>query len=164
MTLIVGVDGGKSGAIAFLAPDAASVRVYDIPRIVRRTRGKERTEVDPDALGALLALEFGGDDVRAFLEVGVGDRRQSTAAGYDYGFANGAIWMAFRLRLPRSAVVLVHPTTWKRSLGLIGHDKEASRNKALRMFPASKNAFAKRSDHNRAEAALIALYGYRLHA
>ena len=54
----------------------------------------------------------------------------------------------------------VRPADWKRHFKLPGgpEGKEASRALALRMFPASAERFARKMDHNGAEAALLALY------
>jgi hypothetical protein len=47
------------------------------------------------------------------------------------------------------------PMQWKRSLG-IGHDKEASRALATRMWPGHAPEFKRVKDADRAEAALLA--------
>lgn len=52
----------------------------------------------------------------------------------------------------------VRPAVWKTQLRLT-KDKEHSRNLALRLFPNSAADFAKKSDHGKAEAILLALYG-----
>ena len=44
---------------------------------------------------------------------------------------------------------------------LPGGDKESARQKALQLFPAAHAALARKKDHGRAEASLIALYGAR---
>jgi hypothetical protein len=44
---------------------------------------------------------------------------------------------------------------WK----LPGKDKESGRQEALQLFPAAHAALARKKDHSRAEATLIALYG-----
>jgi hypothetical protein len=44
---------------------------------------------------------------------------------------------------------------------LPGKDKERARQKALELFPGAHALLARKKDHGRAEAALIALYGIR---
>jgi crossover junction endodeoxyribonuclease RuvC len=56
---------------------------------------------------------------------------------------------------------LVTATTWKRYFR-VGTDKEKSRALALQRFPECADNFSRKKDHNRAEAALLALYGYEL--
>ena len=146
-----------SGALAFFSPPS-TIRVYSVPRIVRKVHGKDRAEVDPDVLLSLLTLELAGEEnIKVLIEAGVGDRRQSSSAAYNYGFTNGAVWMSIRSKLPRLAVDFVHPSVWKRHFNLIGKDKDASRRKAQHVFPGTRY-FDKASDHNKAEAALIAKY------
>jgi crossover junction endodeoxyribonuclease RuvC len=48
---------------------------------------------------------------------------------------------------------------WKKFHALPGGDKEAGRQRALQLFPAAHELFARKKDHGRAEAALIALFG-----
>lgn len=49
------------------------------------------------------------------------------------------------------------PAVWKRALSLSA-DKERSRAAALAQWPDQANMFARKLDHNRAEAALLALW------
>jgi crossover junction endodeoxyribonuclease RuvC len=53
---------------------------------------------------------------------------------------------------------MVSPAQWKRAMHLTS-DKEQSRARALETFPVCAHHFARKKDHGRAEAALIALYG-----
>lgn len=52
------------------------------------------------------------------------------------------------------------PNSWKRSLGLLGQDKGASIDLALKFYPDADIRLKKH--HNRAEALLLANVGYRL--
>lgn len=56
--------------------------------------------------------------------------------------------------------VLIQPVTWKRALGLIGENKGGSLELIRGLYPDCADKWFKRQkDHNRAESALIALYG-----
>ena len=52
---------------------------------------------------------------------------------------------------------LVEPSVWKRAHPLRGGDKEGARQLALQLFPAAHLLLARKRDHQRAEAALVAL-------
>jgi hypothetical protein len=52
---------------------------------------------------------------------------------------------------------LARPTAWKKFHELRGGDKEGSRQRALMLFPAAHALLARRKDHGRSEAALVAL-------
>ena len=54
----------------------------------------------------------------------------------------------------------VHPTTWKgRMLRDQGKGKDASRVKALAVWPQTAKSLARKKDHGRADALLMAAYG-----
>ncbi len=53
----------------------------------------------------------------------------------------------------------VRPAIWKRALGL-GKDKEASRLRVQQLFPGAD--LRRKKDHGRAEALLLAVYGWRI--
>jgi crossover junction endodeoxyribonuclease RuvC len=81
------------------------------------------------------------------------------AASFRFGVAYGAVLgILGALTVPFH---LVSPTVWKKHFHL-SKDKDASRALALRRFPACAQHFERKKDHNRAEAALLALYGYEL--
>ena len=58
-------------------------------------------------------------------------------------------------------MTIIEPTAWKRFHQLRGGDKEASRQRALQLFPSAHAhaLLARRKDHGRAEAALIGYVG-----
>jgi hypothetical protein len=58
-------------------------------------------------------------------------------------------------------LTVVEPGAWKRFHKLAGKGKEGGRQRALQLWPASHSMFARKLDHGRAEAGLIALYGAR---
>ena len=157
----VGVDGGMTGAIAVWHPATNALRLYNIPRTIRQVNRKDHFVVDPDLLLTILALELKGVDAKVWVEAGIGEKRQAANAAYNYGFTNGGVWMA--IRSLTSNAELIYPIVWKRHMMLVGKDKEASRNKARVMFgPANAHLLDKKGDHNKAEAALIARYGYNI--
>lgn len=56
-------------------------------------------------------------------------------------------------------ISLVTPAAWKRAAGLKGPDKEASRQRALQLFPDQAHPLRLKKHQNRAEAMLIARFG-----
>jgi hypothetical protein len=85
--------------------------------------------------------------------------KQGSSSGFKYGRAVGAIEATVTLcSIP---VEIIEPSAWKRFWKLPGKDKESSRQKALQLFPAAHAALARKRDHGRSEAMLIALYGAR---
>ncbi len=155
---IIGIDGGVTGAIAFLDDAGALVNVYDMPTFTCTVNGKERQQLDPVAFKQRCqALGFGLDLV--LFEEGQGVREQSAAAAYKYGFTNGqTVGIVATLGLPYE---FVRPDVWKRALGLIGKSKDDSRRLAQQLYPVDAVSFSRKGDHGRAEATLIAHYGLK---
>jgi hypothetical protein len=83
--------------------------------------------------------------------------KQGASSGFKYGRAVGAIEAA--ITLCSTPVEIIEPSAWKKLWKLPGRDKESGRQKALQLFPAAHAALARKKDHGRAEASLIALYG-----
>jgi hypothetical protein len=58
-------------------------------------------------------------------------------------------------------LTIIEPTAWNKFHQLRGGDKEAGRQRARQLFPAAHALLARKKDHGRAEAALIALAWHR---
>jgi crossover junction endodeoxyribonuclease RuvC len=85
--------------------------------------------------------------------------RQGSSSGFKYGRATGALETIVMLcAIP---LEITEPTAWKRHWHLPPKDKERSRQKAIELFSAVHALLARKLDHGRAEAMLIALYGLR---
>ncbi len=143
---IMGIDPGVSGAIAFYFTDHPStVSAEDVP------------VVDGQIDGATLAarVEIMRPDMAIIERVGSmpGQGVASTFKfGAAYGIAQGVI---AALKIP---VHFVTPGKWKKHYGLSA-EKEDARGRALQLWPARSELFARKKDHGRAEAALIARFG-----
>ena len=152
---VVGIDPGiHSGAAIVHITEGEAPRLLDaIDLPVVGVGAKERINV--------LALR---DWIRAYqpdhvaIERAQAMPRQGASSGFKYGRAVGALEAAIIcLEIP---VTFVEPAVWKRKHRLRGKDKEGARQIALQLFPGAHHLFARRKDHGRAEAALIALTGY----
>jgi crossover junction endodeoxyribonuclease RuvC len=152
---ILGVDPGIHGALALLYSDENELRVIDtidIPAI--GTKAKER--VNAHAVQEWI-LRHGPQF--AFIERGQAMPRQGASSGYKFGRSVGALEAT--IALCNVPLEIVEPSMWKRALRLPGRDKEQARQKALAIFPQAAALLARKKDHQRAEAMLIALYGAR---
>jgi Holliday junction resolvasome RuvABC endonuclease subunit len=153
---VLGVDPGIHGGLAIVAvEDGAApwlVEAIDIPVI--GTNAKERVDV-----AAIRDFIDRHQPVRDLIERAQAMPKQGASSGFKYGRATGAIEATITLcSIP---VEIVEPSVWKRFWRLSGKDKEGGRQQALQLFPAAHAALARKKDHGRAEAALIALYGAR---
>jgi len=148
---IVGVDPGCYGALA-LMESGALIAVADMP-ILKVRRGKtDKAEVDGYSLAALLR-EWWPD--AAAVELVAGITGQSASAAFNFGRAAGAV--EYALKTYGTQVELIAPVTWKKAMRLSA-GKDDARAKAMRLWPAKANLFARKKDDGRAEAALIAQY------
>lgn len=160
MFYILGVDGGISGAWGLLRSDGVAY-VRDTPTAMIEVGLSERRRLAVDeAVSQLrmwpieLAVFEKGQEIP---RVGNDGRRKPQSGMYEYGVCNGIqIGIAATLGID---YMIVDPPTWKRRLHLLGQDKEGSRAMALSLFPDASPQLARKKDHNRAEALLIAYYG-----
>ena len=146
---ILGIDPGLCGACAFFFPSAPDrVAAEDMPVVAG--------EVDAATL-AVRILQMGP----AFAVVGrvASMPKQGVASTFKFGVSYGSVRGVLATLQIRTH--LVAPAIWKKHFRL-DSDKEKSRALALRMFAASPEHFSRKRDHDRAEAALLALYGASL--
>ena len=142
--IILGVDPGVTGGLAFLYTSSRQLYAYDIPSAAG--------EVDAEAIVAFLQQHRPDE---AFVERAQSMPKQGVSSTFKYGVAYGTIRAV--LACGMIPCELVSPAKWKKQLGL-SSDKEKSRALALRLFPG-RGYFNRKKDHGRAEAALLAHYG-----
>ena len=153
---ILGVDPGIRGGLAIVRVDADDVPhlvdAIDIP--VTGVGAKER--VDTIAIREWIAPHA---LQHACIERAQAMPKQGASSGFKYGRAVGAIEATIECcEIP---LTIIEPTAWKKFHQLRGGDKEASRQRALQLFPSAHALLALKKHHGRAEAALIALAWHR---
>jgi crossover junction endodeoxyribonuclease RuvC len=157
---ILGVDPGIRGGLAIVSIDANGaapqlIDAIDIP--VNGVGAKERVDV----LAIRSWIERHAPQ-HALIERAQAMPKQGASSGFKYGRAVGAIEAAIACcGIP---LTIVEPSVWKRFYGLRGGDKEAGCQRALQLFPAAHALLARKKDHGRAEAALIALAGAKMNS
>ena len=149
---ILGVDPGIRGALAIVnSNDGATpqlVDVLDVPVI--GTGAKER-------VNTVLVWDWLAKHApdHALIERAGSMPKQGVASTFKYARAVGSLETVIACHdIPYS---IIEPAVWKKFHHLRGGDKEASRQRALQLFPNARNWFARKLDHQRAEAALLAL-------
>lgn len=159
---ICAVDPGATGGIAFLDPQTWELELYDMPTTMEGA-SKARVVVDRIALAELLRPSAHDRQIGVVEKV---HARPNDGAVQAFAFGKG--YGALLLAVEAHGYELHEPTpaVWKRHFGLSGHKnltqgqvKEMSRALALKRFPAAADLLKRKKDHNRAEAALLALYG-----
>lgn len=146
MGIVIGIDPGVSGAVAFVYPDG--IQVDDMPTV--EVRGKRH--VCPHGLLArlrhhdLLAVDA------VVLEHVQGVQGTGATSAFSFGRSFGLVeGVAAGLALP---LVLVRPQAWTKALG-VSRDKGAHRQAAANLWPRQASLFARVKDDGRADAALL---------
>ena len=76
--------------------------------------------------------------------------------GQSFGILKG---ICSAMQLP---MYFVRPAKWKKYFNLLNSEKDASRTKAIEIFPYFSSNLAKKKDSNKADAILIASYYYEI--
>ena len=151
--MIIGVDPGAHGAIALLDESGQLIAVEDMP-VTREANGRSATNAP--LLASILARLHG----RVVFCEFVGARpTDAKVAAFSFGRARGVIeGVCGALGLP---IVFLAPASWKRSSGIGpgAGNKDLARTRAIARWPSHADFFARKSDVDRAEAALIGLAG-----
>lgn len=155
--IVIGIDPGIQGAIAFLGGDEYGYLViHDMP-ILKISRGtKTKSVIDIGRMTDIINLNV--TQTHVFIEM-AGARPENGGAssftnGKNYGVLLGVIGYA---GIP---VTEVSPAKWKKSLQ-VPSDKDAARFRASQLLPRHATQWPLKKHDGRAEAALIALYGHR---
>jgi hypothetical protein len=148
---IAAFDPGLNGGGAILGRGAL-LACFDLPTI---GEGAQR-RIDAANLADLLREH--GPYAAAFVEQAGARPGQGVSSMFRFGQAYGTILGVIgALAIP---VRHVSPAKWKGALGL-NSDAETSRARAIETWPTEAHLFGRKKDHNRAEAALLGLYGLR---
>ena len=154
MSRIIGIDPGLSGAVAVLT-GSDSLRILDMPTVTVERNGKSKRQVSASELAAIFA-NFNSNDTHVFVEKVSAMAGQGVTSVFSFGRSFGmieGILAAFKL-----PVTYVAPATWVKAVGR-GQGKDASRARAMELFPNNQADFKRVKDDGRSDAALIAYWG-----
>lgn len=163
-TIILAVDPGKTGALAFLEHATSTlIEVKDMPLLGKHNNGsgeKKRLRLQLDIYGLSSLIDDYCHKIRyAVIEDVHSMPHDGVASAFSFGKTHGiVIGVLASYNIP---IYFVQPSVWKASLGLIGGDKDMSRAKAGNMFKNKRVYFIRKKDHGRAEASLLAHFGKR---
>ena len=154
--LIIGIDPGISGSICFFE-DGIVKDVIEMPTMTDGKKNKrqvnsaqifneinERTKkIDKKKIKVVI------EQVSAMPGQGV---TSMFNFGQSFGVLKG-ICSAMQL-----SVYYVRPAKWKKYFNLINSEKDASRTRAIEIFPYFSAKLSKKKDNNKADAILIASF------
>jgi len=153
--IIIGIDPGIGGAVAAVDGRGNLLWVEDMPIRDAGKKSRKANEIDGSALARLLRLHVA--DIRcAVVEEVHAMPGQGVSSMMSLGDSRGCIRGV--LEALGISVERVEPQRWKKSYGLIGAEKDGSRACAIRLYPSCPD-LARKKDHGRAEAILLARFG-----
>ena len=158
--LIIGIDPGISGSICFFE-DGKIIEVIEMPVMTEGKKNKKQVN------GAQIYNEFlkkinnKDDEIRVVIEQVSAMPGQGVTSMFNFGQSYGilkGICSAMQL-----SMFFVRPAKWKKYFNLINSQKDASRTRAIEIFPYFSTQLSKKKDSNKADAILIASFYYETH-
>ena len=151
---IIGIDPGLSGAIAVLENNKV-LNIFDIP--VMSEGKKNKRQLNSALLVNLLKENINKEEEIAVVVEQVNAMPgQGVTSMFNFGQTFGALkGICAALELP---IFFVRPSKWKKHFELINSSKDASRTKAIEMYPKLSNQLSKKKDVNKSDAILIARF------
>ena len=155
---IIGIDPGISGAICFFE----NGKILDVIEMPTMNEGKKNKR---QVNGAQIYNEISKrmnkthiEDVRVVVEQVSAMPGQGVTSMFNFGQSFGLIkGICSAMQLP---IHFVRPTKWKKYFNLINSSKDASRSRAIEIFPKISDKLKRKKDSNKADAILIASYYY----
>tara|TARA_B100000287_G_scaffold168365_1_gene158882 strand:- start:51 stop:542 length:492 start_codon:yes stop_codon:yes gene_type:complete len=155
---IIGIDPGISGAICFFE-DGKIIDVIEMPSMPEGKKNKKQVNGNQlcNEIKSRLA-EINYEKVCVVVEHVSAMPGQGVTSMFNFGQSFGVIkGICSAMQLP---IYFVRPAKWKKYFNLINTSKEASRSRAIEIFPKISNQLKRKKDSNKADAILIASYYY----
>ena len=151
---VIGIDPGLSGAIAILENNKV-INIFEIP--VMSEGKKNKRQLNSALLVNLIKENINQDEeVAVVVEQVNAMPGQGVTSMFNFGQTFGALkGICAALELP---IFFVRPSKWKKHFELINSSKDASRTKAIEMYPQLSKQLAKKKDVNKSDAILIARF------
>ena len=156
--MIIGIDPGISGSICFFE-DGKILDVIEMPTMTEGKKNKRQvngSQIYNEILNKIKNLDK--KDIKVIIEQVSAMPGQGVTSMFNFGQSFGilkGICSAMQL-----SMYFVRPAKWKKYFGLINSEKDASRTKAIEIFPYFSSNLSKKKDSNKADAILIASYYY----
>ena len=156
--LIIGIDPGIAGAICFFS-NGNVIDVIDMPSMAEGKKNKKQVN------GAQMYNEISKrisiadkENIRVVIEQVSAMPGQGVTSMFNFGQSYGILkGICSGMQLP---MYFVRPAKWKKYFNLINSEKDASRTKAIEIFPYFSQQLSKKKDSNKADAILISSFYY----
>ena len=153
---IFGIDPGLSGAIAVLENEAV-LDIIDLP--VMSEGKKNKRQLNSAQLSQYMSKNVENINKTSVVVEQVNAMPgQGVTSMFNFGQTFGAIkGISATLKLP---IYFVRPSKWKKHFDLINSSKDASRTKAIEIYPSLAEKLSKKKDVNKSDAILIGRFFY----
>ena len=156
--LIIGIDPGISGSICFFEKG----KILDVIEMPIMTDGKKnKKQVNGSQIFNEIQKRINkseNKDVRVVIEQVSAMPGQGVTSMFNFGQSFGILkGISSAMQLPMH---FVRPAKWKKYFNLINSEKDASRTRAIEIFPYFSSQLSKKKDSNKADAILIAYFYY----
>ena len=154
--LIIGIDPGISGSICFFQ-DGVIKDVLEMPTMIEGKKNKK--QVNGSQIFNEISEKIKNMDkknIKVVIEHVTAMPGQGVTSMFNFGQSFGilkGICSAMQL-----SVYFVRPAKWKKYFNLINSEKDASRTRAIEIFPYYSSHLSRKKDSNKADAILIASY------
>ena len=155
--IVFGIDPGVSGAFSIYEHKKLK-EVIDMPTMSEGKKNKKQINA------AQLASEIKNrvnrfDDVAVVIEHVSAMPGQGVTSMFNFGQSFGVLKGIFSaMQIPMD---FVSPVKWKKFFNLINTNKDASRTKAIEIYPYFSSKLSKKKDANKADAILISSFYYQ---
>ena len=151
---IIGIDPGISGAICFME-NGKIIDVIEMPSMADGKKNKKQVN-GSQIFNEISKRISNKDKIKVVIEHVSAMPGQGVTSMFNFGQTFGAIkGICAALEFP---IFFVRPSKWKKHFELINSSKDASRTKAIEMYPKLSKELAKKKDVNKSDAILIARY------
>ena len=156
--LVIGIDPGISGSICFFH-EGKIIEVVEMPTMAEGKKNKKQVN------GSQIFNEiserikkFNKKDIKVIIEQVSAMPGQGVTSMFNFGQSFGILkGICSAMQLP---MYFVRPAKWKKYFNLINSEKDASRTRAIEIFPYFSGQLSRKKDSNKADAILIASFYY----
>jgi len=156
--LVIGIDPGITGSICFFE-DGKIIDLIEMPNMAEGKKQKKQVNGAQIYNEILLRTKnVERKNIKVVIEHVSAMPGQGGTSMFNFGQSFGVlkgICSAMQLSMH-----FVRPAKWKKFFNLINAEKDASRTKAIEIFPYISTQLSRKKDANKADAALIASFFY----
>ncbi len=153
---IIGIDPGINGAICFFE-NGKIIEVIEMPNMAEGKKNKKQVngaQITNEIINKIEKMDI--KNIKVVIEQVSAMPGQGVTSMFNFGQSFGVLkGICSALQLP---LYFVRPAKWKKYFNLINSEKDASRTKAIEVFPYFSNQLSRKKDSNKADAILISSF------